>query len=116
MSADSWLLASIGREKVSLADDEAGRRRIRHALGLSAGGDEAERNLGFVVSGLELRVFDLLEDDANEKELRLAAAHAFQIARAMASPSEASRAAEWLLRICGLAVIGDRGADARRLL
>ena len=34
MTADSWILESLGAEKVRKATEEAGRRRLRGALGV----------------------------------------------------------------------------------
>ncbi len=115
MTADSWILQSLGVEKVRKATEEAGRRRLQNALGVQAPGKLADDQLRFVANGLELRVFELLDaDDANA--LRIAAAEAFQVARALQCPEVPVDAAIWLVRLGCLGVLGDRGADVRRLL
>ena len=115
MTADSWIIQSLGAEKVRQAVEEAGRRRLRSALGVEAAGEFPDDQLRFVANGLELRVFELLEGD-NAEVLQAAATNAFQVARALPCPAEPIEAAEWLVRLGALGVLGDRGADVRRLL
>jgi superfamily II DNA/RNA helicase len=114
MTAKSWIVQSIGAERVHKAEEEASRRRLQSALGLKVNGNLSDDELRFVSLGMELRVFDLLEGDETD-ELRDAAAAAFQIARALPWPAEPLTAAEWLVRLGGLGVLGDRGADVRRV-
>jgi len=115
VTADSWIIQSLGAENVRRAVEEAGRRRLRHALGVEAVGEYPDDQLRFVANGLELRVFELLEGD-NAEVLQAAATDAFQVARALACPEAPIEAAEWLVRLGALGVLGDRGADVRRLL
>ena len=115
MTADSWIIQSLGSEKVRKAVEEAGRRRVRSALGVEGAGEFPDDQLRFVANGLELRVFELLEGD-NAEVLQSAATDAFQVARALACPGAPIDAAEWLVRLGCLGVLGDRGADVRRLL
>jgi hypothetical protein len=69
----------------------------------------------FVASGLELRLFELLEtDDTNT--LRSVSANAFEVTRAIPVPEESIAAGEWLVRLGCIGVLGDRGADVRRIL
>lgn len=115
MTADSWIIQSLGAEKVRKAVEEAGRRRLRNVLGLVGVGEFPDDQLRFVANGLELRVFDLLEGD-NPEVLQAAATDAFQVARSLTCPEAPIEAAEWLVRLGALGVLGDRGADVRRLL
>lgn len=115
MTADSWIIQSLGAEKVRKAVEEAGRRRLRNALGVATAGEFPDDQLRFVANGLELRVFDLLEGD-DPKVLQVVATDAFQVARSLTCPEAPIEAAEWLVRLGSLGVLGDRGADVRRLL
>jgi len=115
VTADSWIIQSLGAEKVRKAVEEAGRRRLRNALGVAGAGEFPDDQLRFVANGLELRVFDLLEGDDPEG-LQAAATDAFQVARSLTCPEAPMEAAEWLVRLGSLGVLGDRGADVRRLL
>lgn len=115
MTADSWILQSIGTEKVRLAVEEAGRRRLQRALGVRTAWKLSDEELRFVANGLDLQVFELLEgDDADF--LVAVAADAFQVARALPRPKANVAAAEWLVHLGCLGTLGDRGADVRRLL
>ena len=112
----SWLLEAIGQDRVDRAAVEASRRRVAAALGMEGieYGDANElREVGEV---LETLLFDLLADDDHPDALREASAHAFQVCRAIPRPLEPVEAAEWLLRLACMAILGDRGADMRRLL
>jgi len=115
VTADSWIIQSLGAEKVRKAVEEAGRRRLRKALGVAAAGGFPDDQLRFVANGLELRVLDLLEGDDPEV-LQAAATDVFQVARSLTCPEAPIEAAEWLVRLGSLGVLGDRGADVRRLL
>jgi len=115
MTADSWIIQSLGAEKVRKAVEEAGRRRLRAALGVEGTAAFPDDQLRFVANGLELRVFDLLEGD-DPQVLQAAATEAFQLARSLTCPVAPIEAAAWLVRLGALGVLGDRGADVRRLL
>lgn len=75
--------------------------------------DESE--LRFITNVLELQVFDCLDDDQRVDELRAVAAETFQIARTLTWPEGAVAAADWLVRLGCLAVLGDRSADFHRI-
>ena len=113
---DTWVKRSLGAVKVREALVEAGRRRLKRALGVV---DEAaipdDDQLRFIANGLELEVFDLLESDRIE-DLRAASADAFQVGRVIPLPERPLDAAEVLVRVSCLGVLGDRGADVRRVL
>lgn len=115
MTVDSWIVGSLGTEKVRQTSEEAGRRRLRAALGLPPAGHVEDHDLQFVASSLELAVVDLL-DAENRDALRAAAAEAFQIARIVPLPDSAIADAEQLVRTGCVGVLGDRGADVVRLL
>lgn len=115
MTADSWIIQSVGVEKVRKAVEEAGRRRLLIALGAQGGQGVLDDRQRFVANSLELRVFELL-DGEDAAVLQAGALEAFQVARSLECPEEPIEAAEWLVRLGALGVLGDRGADVRRLL
>lgn len=115
MTADSWILSSVGVETVQVVRDESTRRRLAAALGTQRDADVSDENLRFVAHALELRAFRLLDSD-DPTALRDAAAQAFQVARAIPLSTVRLEAATELVRLGCLGVLGDRGADVRRLL
>jgi hypothetical protein len=115
MSTDSWIRQALGIEKIREATEEAGRRRLKEALEVYEPGQLSDEQLRFVSAGLELQVFDLL-DGENPEALRVASAAAFQVARALPLPEMPFKAAEALVNLGCLGVLGDRGADVRRIL
>jgi len=115
VTAASWIHQSLGSERIRQATEEAGRRRLQGALGLHNACKVSDEQMRFVANALELRVFDLL-DEEDTRQLAIVAVEAFQIARAIPLPELPIQAAEWLVRISCLGVLGDRGADVRRIL
>ena len=115
MTAGGWIVDALGAETVLRASEEAGRRRLRDALGLDTHDGLDHDRLRFVANTLELRVVVLL-DGENRDDLRAAAADAFQVARVLPRAAEPLEAAECLVRLGCLGVLGDRGADVKRLL
>ncbi len=115
MNSGGWILDSLGRDKVSTAETEIARRRLHSALGLAGNQDLTDRELRFISNGLELRVLELLGSERPD-ELRAAAAQAFQASRVLPRPDAPVEAAQALVRLGCLALLGDRGADLRRLL
>ena len=70
---------------------------------------------------LEIAVLDLVSDEfekdgENQQELRLLAADAFRLLRALPRPDDGLEAGIFLLRAGALAVLGDKGVDAARWL
>ena len=70
---------------------------------------------------LEIAALDLVsdefeEDGENQRELRLVAADAFRLLRALPRPDDGLEAGIFLLRAGALAVLGDKGVDAARWL
>ena len=112
----SWIVEAVGPQRVDSAGVEASRRRVVAALGVEAVGVGDEDEFRQAGAALELLVFDMLTDEEHSDTLRQASARAFQVCRAIPLPSDPMEAAEWLLRISCMAILGDRGADARRLL
>ena len=115
MTTDSWIVDSIGKEKVRDATTEAGHRRLLGALSIDESKQPSDEHLRFIANGLEIRVFDLLDGGSSE-ELGTAAAEVFQIARVLPRPDTPIEAAAALVRLGCLGVLGERGADVRRLL
>lgn len=115
MTTDSWITASIGAERLQAAQEEATRRRIGAALEIPTEPGLADDELRFVVNALELRVAMLL-DQEDGNALREAAAQAFQLARTLLPASPSHEGAAEILRVACLGVLGDRGADVRRIL
>lgn len=112
----TWILDTLGEDRLERAKEQAGLRRLVSALDVEPVdlGDEDE--LRAVGSALELGVFDLLADGSQGQRLRSASAEAFQVLSGLQEPSDPLAAGEWLLRASCIAVLGDRGADARRRL
>lgn len=115
MTADSWILESLGTDKIREATEESGRRRIRTALGVDGGAPLSDDRMQFVANALELRAFGLL-DGEDPEALRHASVQAFQVARSLPRGPLPLDAAAALVRLGCLGVLGDRGADVRRLL
>ena len=115
MTSESWIVDSLGVEKFRRAAEEAGRRRLRDALGLGGTGRLDDDHLRCVANALELHVAVLL-DDGNPEDLCAAAAEAFQVARVLPHDGTPTETAQSLVRLGCLGVLGDRGADVKRLL
>jgi len=118
MNGGSWILDSIGADKMREAHDEATRWRLTSTLGVAVDTPVSVVDidkLRFVASALELRVFELLESN-DTNALRQAAADAFQAARALPLPDKPLQKASELVRIGCLGILGDRNSDVRRLL
>lgn len=111
----NWVLEGIGQERLASAAQEAARRLLLSALG-QEGRDDADAELQFVLDGLELAVLDCLDDEDRLDELRENSARAFQTIRVLPYPSEPLAAGLHCLRLACLGVLGERGADAARIL
>ena len=114
-----WLLDSISEKRIK-ALREAGKIQIYKQL-LDETISEDIHEIIEVANALELVVLDLtlnqLEDDSEEiKTLRSSASDAFRLLSVVPMPEEPIEAACHLLRMSTLAVLGERGADAARLL
>ena len=115
MSSANWILDALGRDRVVEAETEVARLRLELALGVDGERRLSDDQLRFVSHGLELRVIELLTD-SDPDDLRSAAADAFQASRALSLPDQAVDAAFALVRLGCLGLLGDRGADVKRLL
>ena len=115
MTPAPWIINALGQDRVRQADDESSRRRLSQSLGLVSRKETSNERLRFISNALVLRVIDLLDAD-DRVALSIAASDAFQVARVLPIPAQPVAAAEALLRLGCLGVIGDRGADVRRLL
>ncbi len=114
-----WLLDSIF-EKRSSALKNAERIQIHQEL-LNQNIDVDFVELRDVANALELTALDLILDrfEENEEKLRTmreCATDAFRILRVLPLPEDSVQASYQLLRMSSLAVLGDRGADASRIL
>ncbi|MCO5164861.1 MAG: DEAD/DEAH box helicase [Planctomycetes bacterium] len=113
---DSWIHEALGAEAVDQATNDAGLRRLIAAIRVSEEVTFADDELRFVAESLELRILDLIRENAKE-QLRPAAEEVFQIARALPPPDGTPiKAAEWYVRIACIGVLGDRSADVQRYL
>ena len=90
------------------------RRRLHAALGVDGQEQLTDTQLQFISNGLELRLIELLENGQPD-EVRTAAVEAFQAARVLPRPPLAIQAGEALIHLACLGVLGDRGADVRRI-
>lgn len=115
MTSDSWIVDSLGAQNVESATIEAGRRRLQSALFVDRVDELDDDHLRFIAGALELGVFDLL-DSENTDELRIAAARAFQIARVIPREGSPLEVAQELVRFGCIGVLGERGADVKRIL
>lgn len=114
-----WLVDSISKKR-ALALQTAERIQIYQEL-LNQKPDVDYSELEGVANALELATMDLLlerfeEDDAKLKLMRECASDAFRILRVLPLPDDPVSASYHLLRMSSLAVLGDCGADASRLL
>ena len=115
MTPAPWIINALGENRVRQADVESSRRRLAQELGLASREKVSNERLRFIGNALVLRVVDLLDAD-DRAALSIAASDAFQVARVLPLPGKPVAAAEALLRLGCLGVLGDRGADVRRLL
>ncbi|MXZ55893.1 MAG: DEAD/DEAH box helicase [Gammaproteobacteria bacterium] len=115
MITDSWIVSSLGLEKIEEACSEANRRRLQSILASERTSQIDEAKLRFIVNGLELAVFDLL-DDSEPEQLVEVASNAFLVARVLRLPDTPIERAEALVRLGCLGVLGDRSSDVHRVL
>ncbi|WP_240906047.1 DEAD/DEAH box helicase [Thiorhodococcus mannitoliphagus] len=99
---------------------QASRAQIHREL-LEQPLDEDTQLIVRAAEALELVILDLLlaadkDDEEAQRDLRLCAADAFRLLRALPRPTDPVEAAAFLLRAGALAVLGDKGADAARWL
>ena len=116
MKNSQWIIDALGKTEIANAEAEAGRRRLNRALGIDGDVRVTDEQLRFICEYLDLHVFILLSGGSSE-ELRKAAAAAFQVGREVLwKRGNSIEVAQNLVRLGCLAVLGDRGADFRRML
>ena len=115
MTTDSWVVASLGVENVNNALIEAGRRRLQNTLGTKGSNQFSDLDLRFLANALELRVFNELHGQSAE-DLQVAAEEAFQIARVLPLAQTPIEAAQQLVRLGCIGILGERTSDVKRLL
>lgn len=114
-----WLLDSISVKRAQ-ALQTAQQIQLYHEL-LNQETDVAYSELEGVAKALELATMDLLldrfeEDDTKLKLMRECASDAFRILRVLPLSDDPMHASYQLLRMSSLAVLGDCGTDASRIL
>ncbi len=114
-----WLLEKLSDTR-KLALKQASRAQIYHELLDAPFGEDAEL-IRRCAEALEMVVLDLVledvaDDEEKQKELKLSAADAFRLLRALPRPNDVMDAGMFLLRAGTLAVLGDKGSDAARWL
>ena len=112
-----WLLDKLNDTRLQ-ALKEADRKQIFRELRRAPESIDKEL-IQRSAEVLELVVLDhVLEDvtknEDKQKELKLAAADAFRLLRALPRPEDSLDAGKFMLRAGTLAVLGDRGSDAAR--
>jgi replicative superfamily II helicase len=114
-----WILDNLSErraEALKIAD----RIQIYHEL-LNTRAEADIELVRDIANALELAAFDLIlerfeEDDAKLNMMRECAADAFRLYRVLPQPVNPLEEGVLLLRMSALAVLGDKGADAARLL
>lgn len=114
MIEDSWVLEALG-QSYEEACTEAQRRRLFGVLSYGGERQLTDERLRFIAEALEIRVFDLLQEEDSNKLVK-AALDAFQISRVLPLPDDPSVRAEKLVRLGCLGVLGDRGSDVQRII
>lgn len=115
-----WLLETIGDKREQALHQASHIQVYKEFQALAE--DEDYTLISRVAETLELVVLDLTQvkttkDDVNLNEIRKCAADAFRLMRVIPLfNNEPLETATFLLRSCSLAVIGDMGADAARML
>ena len=114
-----WLLDSLSESRQQALKQATRTQVYRELLGDAQA--TADESVSRSAEALELAVLDLLLEKGMEEgplngELRLAAADAFRMLRAVPPPGDPVQQAVHLLRASALAVLGDLGTDAARWL
>lgn len=114
-----WLLDSISEKRASALKTAEKLQIYKEILQQEIPVDVTE--VYEISNALELAALDLIlerfeEDDTKLKIMRECAADAFKLLRVLPLPEDPIKASYQLLRMSSLAVLGDRGSDASRLL
>lgn len=115
MTDATWLLAEIGEERRQNALVDASRYRLAKAF------DSPTRRVGSsntltIADYLEIQMFELLDDEDHNEDLRAIAEETFQIARAQPRLDNPLDELLRLVRLGCIASLGDRAADFRRIV
>lgn len=114
-----WLLDSISEKRVSALKTAERLQVYKEFLQKDIPVDFNE--IENIANALELAALDLIlerfeEDDTKLKMMRECATDAFRLLKVLPLPDDPIKASYQLLRMSSLAVLGDRGTDASRLL
>ncbi|MBF0236388.1 MAG: DEAD/DEAH box helicase [SAR324 cluster bacterium] len=114
-----WLLDSISEKRASALKTAEKIQVYKELLQQEVPVDVTE--IDDIANALELAALDLIlerfeEDDTKLKMMRECAADAFKLLRVLPLPEDPIKVSYQLLRMSSLAVLGDRGTDASRLL
>ncbi|AKB49304.1 RNA helicase [Methanosarcina barkeri str. Wiesmoor] len=113
----SWVMNLIDDDSLKQAHIESSRRLLHESLKLDYSSVEEENsNFLLIIDSLELALIDLLDDDEQINSLRKISAELFQLLRVLPKPEDPIEAGKEYLRLSCFGVLGDRGADASRLL
>lgn len=112
----NWIEDLIPKQVVDGASEEVAEFRFLRALSADPETAMDEKSVRFAAQAFELAVFEYLESGDESDHLRTCAERAFQLLRAVDRPQEPLDCARWLVRLSCLAVLGDRQADAYRML
>lgn len=112
-----WIRQSLGAERLEVAKGEAVRRQLLGAIGTEEPPHAvSDEDLSFVLDALELVVLETVDDENRLDDMRTASAEAFHIIRVLPRPPEPLAQGHHCLRMACLALLGERGADAARIL
>ena len=114
-----WLLDSISEKRASALKTAEKLQVYKELLQQEVPVDGTE--IYDIANALELAALDLIlerfeDDDTKLKMMRECAADAFKLLRVLPLPEDPIKVSYQLLRMSSLAVLGDRGTDASRLL
>lgn len=113
----SWVMNLVDSKSLEQALTESSRRLLHESLKLDYSLVEEEiSNLSLMIDSLELVFIDLLDDEEQINSFRKISAELFQLLRVIPKPDDPIEAGKEYLRLSCFGVLGDRGADASRLL
>jgi len=115
MSSGSWILDAIGAERIATAREAVALTRFGRALAQEVSPAINGAELRLIADGLALNVMDVLDSEDGGLVVG-AAAEAFAVMRGLPRSEDPIIAAEELVRLGCVAVLGERGADLRRML
>ncbi len=105
----------MNNEGLTNARVEATRRLLYASFDLPST-ERGDSDLHFALTALELAVIDLLNKEDKSDSLHQISADAFQLRRVLSRPEQPLDAGKLCLRLACLGVLGDRSADAAKLL